>query len=49
MDLPELNCDTEEADTHIIPHLNKISVNQNACAVVLSIGTDVCVLLLHCR
>ena len=27
MNLPELNCDTEEADTCIIPHLNKISLN----------------------
>ena len=36
MDLPELNCDAEEANNCIIPHLNKISLNQNACAVVLS-------------
>ena len=37
MDLPKLNCDVEEAYTSIIPHLNKISLNQNACAVVLSV------------
>ena len=47
MDLPELNRDAEEANTRIIPHLNKISLNQNACAFVLSNDTDVCVLLLH--
>ena len=47
MDLPESNGDDEEADTRIIPHLNKISLNQIACAVVLSNNADVCVLLLH--
>ena len=47
MNLPELNCDAEEADTRIIPHLHKISLNQNASAVVSSNHTDVCVLLFH--
>ena len=37
MDLPKLNCDVEEANTSIIPHLNKISLNKSAFAVVLSV------------
>ena len=45
--LPNLNSDTEEADTRIIPHTNDISLKNNTTAVVLSNDTDVCVLLLH--
>ena len=46
--LPNLNSDTEEADTLIIPHINNISLKNNTTAVVLSNDTYVCVLLLHC-
>ena len=45
--LPNLNSDTEEADTRIIPHITDISLKNNTTAVVLSNDTDVCVLLLH--
>lgn len=48
MDLPKLNCDVEEANTSIIPHLNKISLNKSAFAVVLSV-TQIYVLLLRYR
>ena len=41
--LPNLNSDTEEADTRIIPHINDISLKNNTTAVVLSNDTDVCV------
>ena len=41
--LPNLNSDTEEANTRIIPHINDISLKNNTTAVVLSNDTDVCV------
>ena len=42
--LPNLNSDTKEADTCIIPHINDISLKNNTTAVVLCNDTDVCVL-----
>ena len=45
MDLPELNCDSEEANTRM--NRQKISLDQNACKFVLTNDTDGCVLLLH--
>ena len=45
--LPNLNSDTEEADTRVIPNTNEISLKNNTTAVVLFNDTDVCVLLLH--